>query len=97
MVHGNEPLAVDVGVVHTLQLPKLLVDVQPTQLERHKLQERQALCKRSGWSFAPFVMETIGAETGTTTEEEKRVVGVGGKALSKKKEDTHEARNGPIK
>ena len=66
LVHGlvDEPLAVDVGVVHTLQPSILLADVQPgqlaTKMERRKTLERQALCKRSGWSFSPFAMETIG-------------------------------------
>ena len=52
LVHGlgHEPLAVDVGVVHTLQSSILLADVQPGQLtknmERRKILERQALCKR---------------------------------------------------
>ena len=66
LVHGlvDEPLAVDVGVVHTLQSSILLADVQPGQhakkMERRKVLERQALCRHCGWSFSPFVMETIG-------------------------------------
>ena len=66
LVHGlaDEPLAVDVGVVHTLQTSVLLADVHPGQLakkmERRKIIERQALCRHSGWSFSPFAMETIG-------------------------------------
>ena len=51
-------------MVHTLQSLVLLADVQTGQLakkmERRKVMERQALCKRSGWSFSPFAMETIG-------------------------------------
>ena len=66
LVHGlvDVPLAVDVGVVHTLQSSNILADVQPGQhakkMERRKVLERQALCRHCGWSFSPFVMETIG-------------------------------------
>ena len=66
LVHGlaDVPLAVDVGVVHTLQSSILPADVNPGQhakkMEQRKIVERQALCHRSGWSFTPFVMETIG-------------------------------------
>ena len=66
LVHGldAEPLAVDVGVVHTLQSSINLADVQPGQLarkmEQRKVLERQALCRRNGWTFSPFAMETIG-------------------------------------
>ena len=60
----DEPLAVDVGVVHTLQSSVLIADVQPGQvvkkMERRKVMERQALCRRSGWSFSSFAMENIG-------------------------------------
>ena len=65
LVHGlvDEPLAVDVGLVHTLQSSIPLADVHPGQLaskmERRKVMERQALCKRNGWSFSPFAMETL--------------------------------------
>ena len=66
LVHGldDEPSAVDVGVVHTLQSSVKLADVQPGKLakkmEQQKVQERQALCQRNGWRFLPFVVETIG-------------------------------------
>ena len=66
LVHGlvDEPLAVDVGVVHTLRSSILLAVVKPGQpakkMERRKNLKRQALCRRSGWSFSPFVMETMG-------------------------------------
>ena len=66
LVHGlaDVPLAVDVGVVHTLQSSINLADVHPGQLakkmEQRKVLERQALCRRNGWSFSPFAMETIG-------------------------------------
>ena len=66
LVHGlvDEPLAVDVGVVHTLQSSILPAVVQPgllaSKMERRKVLERQALCKRNGWSFSPFAMKTIG-------------------------------------
>ena len=66
LVHGlvDVPLAVDVGVVHTLQSSIPPADVKPGQhakkMERRKILERQALCHHSGWSFTPFVMETIG-------------------------------------
>ena len=60
----DEPLAVEVGVLHTLQSSILLAVVQPGQLaktmERRKILGRQALCKRIGWSFSPFAAETIG-------------------------------------
>ena len=58
LVHGlvDEPLAVDVGVVHTLQSSIPLPDVQPgqlaTKMERRKVLERQALYRRNGWSFS---------------------------------------------
>ena len=66
LVHGfvDVPLAVDAGVVHTLQYSILSADVNPGQLakqmEQRKILERQALCHRSGRSFIPFAMETIG-------------------------------------
>ena len=65
-MHGlvDWPLVVDVGVVHTLQSSIPLAGVQPGQLatkrEHRKILERQALCKRNGWSFSPFAMEAIG-------------------------------------
>ena len=50
--------------MHTLQSSIPLADVHPGQLasklERRKVMERQALCKRNGWSSSPFAMETIG-------------------------------------
>ena len=66
LVHGldADPLAVDVGVVHTLQSSINSADVQPgplaKKMEQRKVLERQALCRRNGWSFSPFAMETIG-------------------------------------
>ena len=66
LVHGldGQPLAVDFAVVHTLQSQVKLADVQPGNVARHtesqKLMERQALCLANGWTFAPFVMETVG-------------------------------------
>ena len=66
LVHGldAEPLAVNVGVVHTLQSAINLAHVQPGQLarklEQRKVLERQAFCRRNGWTFSPFAMETIG-------------------------------------
>ena len=62
----------NVGVIHTLQSSILLADVKPGQpakkMERRKLLKRQALCRRSGWSFSPFVMETIGAWGGKANQ-----------------------------
>ena len=65
-MHGlvDVPLAVDVGVVHTLQSSILPAVVQPgllaSKMERRKFVERQALCRRNGWAYSPFTMETIG-------------------------------------
>ena len=67
LVHGLEgqPVAVDFAVAHTLQSNINLADVQPGQVARHterrKTTERQALCLANGWTFTPFVMETIGS------------------------------------
>ena len=66
LVHGldAETLAIDVRLVHTLQSSMNLAYVHPGQLakkmEQRKVLERQALCRRNGWSFSPFAMETIG-------------------------------------
>ena len=65
-MHGlvDEPLAVDVGVVHSLQSSIKIAEVQPgksaKKMEQQKVLERQALCQRNGWRFLPFVVETIG-------------------------------------
>ena len=59
LVHGlvDESLPVDVG---TLQQSILLAVVQPgqraTKMEQRNTLERQALCRRCGWSFLPFAM-----------------------------------------
>ena len=66
VVHGrfDEPLAVDVGVVHSLQSSTKIAENQPgdmaKKMEQQKVQERRALCQRAGWRFLPFVVETIG-------------------------------------
>ena len=65
-MHGlvDEPLAVDVGVVHSLQSSIKIAEVQPgksaKKMEQQKVLERQALCQRNGWRFLSFVVETIG-------------------------------------
>ena len=67
-------------MVHTLQSLVLLADVQIGQLakkmERHKVMERQALCKRSVWSFSPFAMETIGVWGGKANSMLQKLVTV---------------------
>ena len=64
----GQPLAVDFSVVHTLQQSTNLADVQPgkkaKRMENWKIKQSQALCARQGWSFAPFVMETVGTRGG---------------------------------
>ena len=80
LVHGlvDVPLAVDVGVFHTLQPSILPADVKPGQLakkmEQRKVHERQALCHRSGWSFTPFAMETIGRWGGKAEQLLQKIV-----------------------
>ena len=67
LIHGLEgqPLAVDFAVVHTLQSSINLADVQPgklaRQMEHWKVKESQMSCARNGWSFTPFVLETLGS------------------------------------
>ena len=61
----GRPLAVDFAVVHTLQSSINMADEQPgkltKQMENWKVKRKQALCASNGWSFLPFVMETIGS------------------------------------
>ena len=40
--------------------PKKCIVGHPGQLASKMEMEREALCRRNGWSFSPFAMETIG-------------------------------------
>ena len=66
LVHGlyPEPLAVDFSVTHSLQSSIQLAEVQSgkaaTKVEKDKIKEMLIACRRRGWQFRPFVMETVG-------------------------------------
>ena len=69
-------------MVHTLQSSVNLADVQPgklaEQMEDHKVNEKQAVCRQNGWSFAPFVMESgIKSEEAQCCAEARYAVGYG--------------------
>ena len=59
------PIAVDFSVVHTLQTSASLADMRPGKLakqtENRKTSERSALCRQEGWTFVPFIVETVGS------------------------------------
>jgi hypothetical protein len=58
-------MAVDFSVTHPLQHSAHLADVSPgvaaKGVEKRKDKESRALCHSHGWSYAPFVFETVGA------------------------------------
>ena len=60
----NSPIAVDFSVVHTLQTPVSLADMRAGKLakqaENRKTSERSAICRQEGWTFVPFIAETVG-------------------------------------
>ena len=51
-------------MVHTLQTSASLADMRPGKLakqaENRKTSERSAICRQEGWTFVPFVVETVG-------------------------------------
>ena len=60
----DEPLAVDVGVVHSLPSSIKIAEVQlgksAKKMKQQNVLERQAQCQRNGWRFLPFLVKTIG-------------------------------------
>ena len=60
----DDPTAVDFAGVHPLQPSCNLAEVQPgkaaARVEDMKRRESVALCKREGWGFGTFVVETFG-------------------------------------
>ena len=71
LVHGLpgvQPTAVDIGVTHPLQLSSPLAEVSPgkaaVDYERRKIFKNLAFCRKAGWTYCPFVLETVGAWSG---------------------------------
>ena len=46
------------------------------KMERRKVRERQALCRRSGWSFSPFVIKANGVRSGKANQLLQKLVTV---------------------
>jgi hypothetical protein len=68
LIHGlvdGATTAVDCSVTHPLQLSRPLAGALPGKqakvVERRKLRDSFWACKRAGWDFHPFVLETVGA------------------------------------
>ena len=65
LVHDHShSLVVDFSVAHPLQLSAGSAEAHPGKLarpvEEQKVSARLPLCRRSGWSFCPFVMKATG-------------------------------------
>jgi hypothetical protein len=60
----DQPVAVDVSVVHVLQSSHSLAELVPGKcaatVESTKDRQRRQLCLQHNWEYTPFVLETVG-------------------------------------